>query len=270
MDVRLVDSRYANDANDGAALVLTYRGSRDKARAWVNDSSHKPGKNFADWGATLPAKSLVASVLPGGLAEIVATCSEGDSGGGGGGGSSTADEVVSIDYTLVAHPIETHPAFEKLRKSRPAQYKNFRRWDAIPDEAAFMGRKAAFQYPNDAGLAAAAEDPDNTTGLPDPETDACWDELGGDALKLAQLKDKGVDDYLVVVPVVRRTTQTVSCGNRDASAGKRATDVPSRFKGCAKAWLKTVSRWSRSARTGRWTHEEEWSGFEELDETLYP
>lgn len=267
--MRLVSSRWTDDENDGAALVLTWQGARAKAEAWVK--AHRPGSKFTGWGRTLPAKSVNASVLPGGIAEVVVTCTDSDGSGGGGSGASTQQETVSIDYTLVAHPIETHPEFVKLREQgNGAAYGNYRRWAAIPDEQAFLARKTAFQYPNAAGRAAVAADPDNATGLPDPANNAYWDTLQGNALKLAKLKDSGVDDYLVVVPVVRRTTQAVSCGSRDASAGKRATDVPSRFRGCAKAWLKTVSRWSRSTRTGRWTHEEEWSGFESLDETLYP
>ena len=266
--VRLVQSRLEDREDDGATLVLTYQGARDQATAWVR--AHKVGNKFSGWGRTLPAKNIAASILPGGLAEIVVTCAEGDATGGGGSGQSTANEVVSIDYTLVAHPIETHPKFAALRKSRLEQYTKFRRWAAIPDDPVFAAVKAAFQTPSAAGLDAVAADENNTTGLPDPDTGRYWETLGGDALALAKLKDKGIDDYLVVVPVVRRTTTAVSCGSRDTSCGKRAKDVPSRFAGCAKAWLKTVSRWSRSARTGRWTHEEEWSGFEELDETLYP
>jgi hypothetical protein len=267
-DVRLVNSRLEDREDDGKTLVLTYRGARDKAAAWLR--GHKVGDKFSDWGQTLPAKNIAASVLPGGLVEIVVSCAEGDATGGGGSGSSTANEVVSIDYTLVAHPIETHPKFATLRKSHLDQYTKFRRWFTIPDDPVFAAIKAAFKTPSAAGLAAVAADENNTTGLPDPDTAAHWEELAGDALALAKLKDKGIEDYLVVVPVVRRTTTAVACGNRDTSCGKRATDVPGRFKACAKAWLKTVSRWSRSTRTGRWTHEEEWSGFEELDETLYP
>jgi hypothetical protein len=68
---------------------------------------------------------------------------------------------------------------------------------------------------------------------------------------------------------VRKTEYTVSGPGSGASSRCGRRDEPEKFDDLADAWLKTADSWSKTGNS-RWEHRQEWSGFDSLDEDLYP
>lgn len=205
---------------------------------------------------------------PGGLGTLTVTATRptrhGEGGGGGGGASpiSTSLFHVEVDFTTITKPLAEHPAFSELDDIAWAA---IHRWEALAGNSLYSGRYAAFQVPTYIGA--------NKADGPDPSADADWADLleqGERALEYAKRKIKGIEEYMVQVPVIRKTSSESAKVIVDSHVGQRETpDTATGIEG-AYAWLKTTDRWSRDGRRGKWTHEEEWTGFDRLDPLLYP
>lgn len=221
---------------------------------------YKVGSSLSVLGTSLKISQTELQSAPGGMGKLIVTATAGEtqSGGGSGGGEVTPAYHMELDFSTVTKRLSEHPAFANLDND---DWGEIAKWEALKGQEKFLGKWAAFNYPTDSALDKAAG--------PDPADDEDWSTLDATEQAYAELVMKGVQEYFVQVPVVRRTsqaalndTQTVSrCGQRED---------PPQFASLAAAWLKTADRWSRDSKHGSWQHHEEWSGFDSLDETLYP
>lgn len=178
-------------------------------------------------------------------------------GGGGGGGSSEANYHLEVDFSTITRPIAENVAFNAITDT---EWEAIRRWQSLAGKSEYSARYSKFQAPTEAALEKADG--------PNVSDDADWEDLetSHKSDKYAALIAKGVEEYMVTVPVVRKTS---SGGSVTATAvGQR--ENPPQFGNLANAWLKTADRWTRDSKRGKWTHSEEWTGFETLDATLYP
>lgn len=154
-----------------------------------------------------------------------------------------------LDWTLVEKPLEQHPDFAALF-TESSTYAKIETWKKLSDHG-YITEKAQFTVPNDLG---------NPT---------IWAPLTGDALKFCQKLAKGISSYQVQVPVVRKTETTVSGPGLNASSRCGMRQAPPKFADLANAWLKTADSWSKNGQS-KWEHVQAWSGFDSLDEDLYP
>lgn len=164
---------------------------------------------------------------------------------------------MEVDFSTITRPISENVAFTSITAT---EWEAIRRWQSLESNSAYSGRYAAFQAPTAAALA--------KEGGPDAANDNDWAALEAShgSAKYAELVSKGVEEYMVVVPVIRKT----SVGGSVAASRAGQRDTPPQFDNLAGAWLKTADRWTRDSKRGKWTHSEEWTGFESLDSTLYP
>jgi hypothetical protein len=160
--------------------------------------------------------------------------------------------TIEIDYTLIEKPLETNPFFNDLfRGAATDQLKALRKWESIGDDA--IDLKIDLKYP----LAADS----------DPSVPEDWAALPELAAKFATKKLAGIEAYFKQVPVVRKTT-VIPAPISTSSAGQR--ENPPDFTGEGIAWLKTADKVISRKQKGAWERIEEWTGFESLDEELYP
>lgn len=150
--------------------------------------------------------------------------------------------------------------------STPAsdEYQGLKRWLDMREETKYVARTAAFYTPT---AAAAKKD----SGA-NPAVDGDWvtlASLSATAQKYAEKIAKGTEEFMVQVPVYRRTSTTSNIGQTSGvgtrSAPPSGSKIPSGY-----VWLKTADNYHRDTKHGRWTHSEEWTGFASLDSDLYP
>ncbi len=153
-----------------------------------------------------------------------------------------------LEWTLVERPLEQHPTFAPLFTNTDS-FADIYTWKNIQDKHAYY--KAQFKIPNDI------------------ENPTSWRSLTGDALKFCQKLAKGIAAYQVQVPVVRKIETTVSGPGSNASSRCGMRQDPPKFDNLANAWLKTADSWTKNGQS-KWSHIQEWSGFDSLDEDLYP
>lgn len=278
--LHLVGSSAARTTNSelertdtGFDATVTLEGSIDSLKTAAT-GTYKLGATLTVLGVSqLKITKSRLETKPGGLGLLTITATRGSTtdddeeeegggeGGGGGGGEDTpaANFHMEVDFSTITRPISEHSAFATMDD---ADWQAIRRWQSLESNSAYSGRYSAFQTPT---AAAAAKD-----GGPSVSDDNDWEDLADDysaeAAKYAELVSKGVEEYMVVVPVVRKTSVG---GSVSASRVGQRNDPP-QFSNLAGAWLKTADRWTRDSKRGKWTHAEEWTGFESLDDTLYP
>ncbi len=175
------------------------------------------------------------------------------------GGSSILNVDWSLEWTLVERKLELHPTFAPLFDPSDNNYAlaPINKWEKIQDE--YPEKYAAFEYPKT---------------LDKEGNVSAWEKLkdvSDLALKYCQKLAKGISAYNVQVPVVRKTKYQTSGPLATADAGSTCgqREEPDRFKTVAKAWLKTADSWQKTGLS-RWEHRQEWTGFDSLDEDLYP
>ena len=171
------------------------------------------------------------------------------------GGSSILNVDWSLEWTLVERKLELHPTFAPLFDPESGDYamEAIKKWKDLDSDIKHAAHRAAFEIPDN------------------PENPTSWTKLTGLALKFCQKLAKGIEAYQVQVPVVRKTKfQTsgpLATADSGSTCGKR--EKPDRFSAVANAWLKTADAWQKTGLS-RWEHRQEWSGFDSLDEDLYP
>ena len=162
--------------------------------------------------------------------------------------SAEGSETVEIDWSIIEKPLESHPLFDDIFRSD--DFTNLfilQKWEA--EEEPYI--KAQFQYLENGGV---------------PGTGP-YLELPPIVKKYAQKIAAGIDSYMLQVPVVRRTL-TVAEMTTSSAAGQR--EAPPGYAAVRPAWLKTKDSARRSGKRGAWERIEEWTGFDSLDEDLYP
>lgn len=140
-----------------------------------------------------------------------------------------------------------------------ANYQALARWLDARQEDKYVARTAGFETPTET---AAGKD-----GGADPAADDDWESLTGAALGYAEKVAKGIEEFMVQVPVYRKTSTTSNIGT-SSNVGTR--NNPSGHAPSGYVWLKTADNYTRDNKHGRWTHSEEWTGFASLDPDLYP
>lgn len=171
---------------------------------------------------------------------------------GGGEGEDEPGVIIELDFSLVEKLLESHPIFDSIfRSGGSSDLQDIQVWDGMGAE--YARRRARLQIPK--------------TENPDPDDDADWQDLSEGAAKYAAKKLSGTDSYVMQVPIVRRTS-TLKTPTSSSSAGER--DVPPKFSDAADVWLKTADKMISTKKFGAWERIEEWSGFDSLDDDLYP
>lgn len=165
----------------------------------------------------------------------------------------TPTEKYSVDWVQVEKPLISAPIFSAggANALTDANKVQIQQWEDCPNATV----KAAFQF-----------FPDNKN--PDPATAIALD---ANPLVYATKRLKGTDSYSVRLPVLKQTTTT------RASSENGQCDVistpPSEFSATLRAsymWLKTADRSDRTGIHGKWERQEEWTGFDDIDDDLYP
>lgn len=196
--------------------------------------------------AQMYVNSVELTGAPGGTGRLTINASAPDVDNDG-SGSSSNNVSWEVEWTLVERKLEDHPYFKELF-TNATTLENIDKWRNIPPK--YVNYKAQFKIPDD---------------LEKPTT---WTALTGKSLKFCQKLAKGTEAYTIQVPVVRRITQKSGSSSISSNkCGKR--DTPPRFDNLAAVWLKTADSWAKNGLS-RWEHREEWSGFDSLDEDLYP
>lgn len=170
------------------------------------------------------------------------------------GASPTTNNVDwQLEWTLVERALKLHPTFAPLfdPENNNYSFESIDKWECLPPEYATY--KAQFKIPD---------------RLDKPTT---WTVLPALAKKYCEKLAKDMRAYTVQVPVVRKiehkTSGPPSGSDSSSSCGQR--EAPERFATLRDAWLKTADSWSKTGLS-RWEHRQEWSGFDSLDEDLYP
>ena len=248
-----------------ATATVTLKGALSKVTT-VMGSTYKVGSKMTVLGTSeLEITQLDLEREDGGIGRLTVTASKGldkDKDDDGGDQQPEKSYHVELDFTTVTKPLSGHPEYGS--KISAADWEAIRRWESLKGESRYAGRYAAFESPT----TAAAQKEDG----PDPSLAGDWAGLAGRAKDYAEHLARGVTEYMVQVPVVRRTKQEKFNENDTISkVGKKVSsdDVPKPFRSTADVWMKTADRWSRDSKHGYYNHYEEWSGFDELDEVLY-
>lgn len=163
--------------------------------------------------------------------------------------SAEGAETVEIDWSIIEKPLESHPMFDDIFRN-PDDFTNLfilKKWEAEEDPYI----KARFLYLENGGVAGTGP----------------YLELPPIVKKYARKIAAGIDSYMLQVPVVRRTL-TVAEMPTSSAAGQR--EDPPGYVAARPAWLKTKDSARRSGKRGAWERIEEWTGFDSLDEDLYP
>jgi hypothetical protein len=164
---------------------------------------------------------------------------------------------LEIEWAQVEKPLRQHPMYKAdgAHELDATELADLERWEHETDTAI----KGAFQFKD----------------KPEAETATA---LTPDAAHLAAKLLKGIDSYLLYLPILRKTTNhprqptTGNCGTTGIP-----TDFPSRpmrsvSEGVwvAYVWLKTADRATNSGEHNTWQRIQEWTGFDEVDTDLYP
>ena len=154
--------------------------------------------------------------------------------------------VVEVNYTIIEKPLKKHPMFKSLGTENWVRIAS---WMDIPIEnwEHRMAYEIPFKHPNTGNI--------------------LWVNLGGLEITYCKKIAAGIEAYYLQVPVVRQTT-TQEEAPTTSLAGKR--DSPPVFEEAAPAWLKTADSAIQRSQLGAWERVEEWTGFDELDDDLYP
>ena len=194
-------------------------------------------------GSTFEGVKVVSAELTpakGGMAMLTVTGLD-DTASRGTGGDEGGDVVYEVEMAQIEKPLICFPLFKPYAGQIQA-------WRYGPPEL-----RAALKYDEGAGPQA----------------------LAGNALKAAQLIQRGIESYLVFAPVARKTTHSSKpsekafgkiggrCGKIGSPPGKLANMVAGSWK-----WLKTADRAEETSGGGS-QRVEEWTGADEWEEDLY-
>jgi len=242
---------------EGSEITLSVDGDSAKVIKRGRYSSlvqPNSGELYTYEGVSLRVLSSSKRRDRGGLGTLTITLGDKDKTGGGGGGDDGKNTKYEVDYTLIEKPIEQHPLFRDIFNN--PELATFRAdievWRNL--ELKYISRKMQCQYP-------IQDDPD-------PFNEDHWHSFSGTYEIYCRKILAGIESYFLQVPVIRKTTVEASPPS-SSSAGMRDTP-PKTFGIHGKQWIKTVDRTLSTDRNGRWERQEEWSGFDNLDENLYP
>ena len=241
-------------ADASATATLVYRGdlANLKAKAGgftVGQTSSAVPSNLNISGDTFKVTGIEITGGPGGTGRLTI------------GLSAVSNSSVTVlptekgvdwqlEWTLVEKSLEQHPTFAPLFADS-ACIADIEKWKKLSDYDEYITKKSQFLVPDN---------------IEEPNT---WYSLSGDTLKFCQKLAKGIAAYQVQVPVVRKIETTVNGPGLNASSRCGMRQAPPKFADLANAWLKTADSWSKNGQS-KWEHVQAWSGFDSLDEDLYP
>ena len=157
-----------------------------------------------------------------------------------------------LDWTIDEAPLDIHPSFREYFITEPSFAADVTVWRGMRDNPLYAARVAAFEVPVMSGA--------------DATVDADWQAMDPHAKTFCAKLAQGIDSYLCPMPVVRRRSLALSLEGFTPTAGAR--EPPPQNATLATAWLKTVHRAARTA--DGYVIEEEWTGYNYLDDVLYP
>lgn len=162
-----------------------------------------------------------------------------------------------MEWSQIEKPLKQHPMYATggSKAITDTGWATVQRWEDETEPAI----KGAFKY---------TETPDSTDLIPLPENEK----------HLCQKLNKGVDSYLLYMPVVRkisnhpRQPHTGNCAITGAPSGFDHLPVRKNEAGdwVDYVWLKTADRATNSGENNTWQRTEEWTGFDKVDADLYP
>jgi len=165
--------------------------------------------------------------------------------------------TLEIEWTRIEKALENHPKFDDIHDDHKEQVSEyFGKSDANSRRKIYLALVAV----------AGEEDGGPVTSI--ATSAAC-------ALILIDLKNIGVDSYIVYTPIIRRTTKksvaplTGTCATAILSSAdleeELGAEVPAGYE-----YLKTADRGTRSGSASRWQRIEEWTGATTVNPILYP
>lgn len=237
-------------ASHEASATLVYVGDLPSLKRLASSHPAESKFNIPEELKITSAEMFVTSVeltgAPGGTGRLTIRVASPSVDHDGSGGSNN-NVCWEVEWTLVERKLEQHPDFKGLFTDTTT-LENITKWRSLSDT--YVKHRAKFEIPD---------------SLDNPST---WTALTGGSLKFCKKIAAGIEAYTVQVPVVRKITHKSSSSGITASkCGQR--DTPERFNNVATVWLKTADSWAKNGLS-RWEHREEWSGFDSLDEDLYP
>ena len=161
-------------------------------------------------------------------------------------------EQIEVDFVEVTQPLEFHPDFLSLVQ---ASFINTTMAAWLKFKASPLALRINNKY---------LDDPDDKdSAIKDlPQTIKAW----------AALYNRGIEDYIVHLPVVTRireyNAQPLNIG-QDLDKKEEPPSSGMREPGDYGAWLKTGDKASYDSRTGRWTRTEQWTCAAEWPNLLY-
>ncbi|HQF19891.1 MAG TPA: hypothetical protein PLT37_01450 [Kiritimatiellia bacterium] len=231
---------------EGDSGTIVRRGSY----AQLESSKPAIGTLISSQGAQLNVLATNLRKERGGLGTLTITLGDKDRTGEGMVSLAAREETVELDYSLMEKPIESHPMFKDIFAPEGGDFTalaSIRAWEAEQEPTV----KGQFMYLEHGGV---------------PGTGP-YLTLSEEAQVFAEKKLAGIESYFLQVPIVRKTSvikravTTSKCGMRD---------TPPEFAAVQDVWLKTADKMTRTGSKGSWERIEEWTGFDQLDEDLYP
>lgn len=208
------------------------------------------GTIISSQGAQLNVLATNLRKERGGLGTLTITLGDKDRTGEGLVPLAAREETLELDYSLMEKPIESHPMFKDIFVPAGGDFSvlaSIRAWEA-ENEPVIKGQ---FMYLAQGGVSGTGP----------------YLTLSADAQVFAKKKLAGIESYYLQVPIVRKTS-VLKRAVKTSKCGKR--DTPPEFDDVQDVWLKTADKMIRTGSKGSWERVEEWTGFDQLDEDLYP
>lgn len=242
-----------SDRTDVEQLTFTYYGK------WARLAAVCPKRGDV-WAVTTPSSPTPVNYTVTGanvtkgedgiMGTMVVRCSDG-SNGSLADGATALFEQIEVDFVETRQPLEHHPAFlEWVQES--AIDDTMKAWLKFKDSP--LSVRLSNQY---------LENPN------DP--DSAITNLPSTVQGFATLYNRGITEYLVFLPVVRRIREykgrPLNLGGVLAKKENPPIDVSS--PDGYSEWLKTGDKAVFDSRTGRWTRTELWTCAAEWPDVLY-
>lgn len=172
--------------------------------------------------------------------------------GSGGSPAYPIDAIYEIEWLQVEKKLELHPRYVVggggAKELTDDDLAELAQWE---NETNSTYRKA-FSY------------------LAIPGDDGSIETLSPFAQDFAAKKLKGVDSYLLFIPVLRKTStgyvppSVTTCGKIENPAPYGFPSIPGDY-----TFMRTADRGQKTGRSGKWERVQEWTGFDDIDTDIY-
>lgn len=260
-------TKYSINRTDGGGCTVEAIFTAPYSQAAYALSKFSTGDKISVGGITdVPVTSIKLETRDGGIVELVVRAAS-DEGTGGTGGVS-GRKTLEIDWCATDRPLAQHSRYATLFTpgERNADLAALQRWLALSDDIRFTSRRAALEAPTENALQEAGWD----VSALDPGNDQSWAILPagqGGAREYAEKILRGMESFTDFNPVVRQSETAGGFTGLGSTAAGKIDTPPGRAPG-GYVYIKTADRYLRNG-DGTWTHDEEWTGYDSVDEDIY-